>query len=182
MRRVFILDTVDSTNTWAKKHASLAPFCVVSRAQTAGRGQYGRTWHSPPCVNLYLTWAEPCRFPLSSYIYPTALALCSLLCKHKICARIKWPNDIYVEEKKIAGILIENAHNTAVIGVGLNVNMRDLSHIDKPTTSMLLLLNKTYELKSIEKELIQELEQHYTLLEQNAESLMKQWAHYSRKE
>jgi len=171
----YILDTVDSTNTWAKAHVSLAPFCVIAREQTAGRGRYGNSWFSPPGENLYLTWTEPLRLSLTTYIYPASLAVQALLRSYSIEAQIKWPNDICVKDKKIAGILVEGASNHALIGIGLNVNLDNLQTIDKPATSMKLLLKKDFDLEKIQKALHIELKKWFDRAQEFPMETFAQW-------
>src|SRR5690348_7786351 len=107
-------DTIDSTNTWAKQHASsLDPevlTCITTQAQTAGRGRFSRKWISPKgkniCATLYFTVPQ-------DYPHVANLAqLLSLSCVQVLKSRgfdpqIKWPNDILLEKKKVGGVLCE---------------------------------------------------------------------------
>ena len=134
------LDTTDSTNEEARRNIlSLDNLSVVSAySQTAGRGQRGNSWSSVPGENLTFSvvmkyghesgLVSPLRacdqFAVSE---AAALAVVDLLASHDIEAKIKWPNDIYVSDRKICGILIENSvcdgsMASSIIGIGLNVN------------------------------------------------------------
>ena len=103
---------------------------VVADEQTSGRGRQGRKWFTPPDSALAFTLlmrptAEEEPF-LSRVVGMTALAVVEALQAHSITAQIKWPNDILVGGRKVAGILIESvwsgqAVDCAVIGVGLNI-------------------------------------------------------------
>lgn len=111
---------------------------VAARLQTAGRGQRGNSWLAGKGENL--TFSVLLKFgcrgfpslPASSQfrISETVSAgICDYLGSKGIDARIKWPNDIYVRNRKICGILIENALQgssiaTSIVGIGLNVNQR----------------------------------------------------------
>jgi BirA family biotin operon repressor/biotin-[acetyl-CoA-carboxylase] ligase len=107
---------------------------VVADAQTAGRGRRGRSWLSPPGRNLYLSVVlrpealPPSRAPELTLV--TAVA-CAELARGWGCpARIKWPNDLELEGRKLAGILAEmvgkaDAIGFVVMGIGLDVNMTE---------------------------------------------------------
>ena len=139
---VLWLETTDSTNAeaWRRIDAGELPssgLAIVADTQTAGRGQHGHTWHSPPGLGLYLTvaWRPSPPLPLSdSATLPLRAAqllldaLDSLGCRPP-AATIKPPNDILVDGKKLCGILIEtrlspappNDIETIVAGFGLNL-------------------------------------------------------------
>lgn len=129
------LDTIDSTNSEALRRLPDLPSCTVlaAREQTAGRGQRGNTWFSEPGKNL--TFSIVLKFGPGAvsardahYLNCLAsLSVVSLLDSFGIRSQIKWPNDIYVGNKKICGVLIENKLEgqrikDCVIGIGLDVN------------------------------------------------------------
>ena len=131
------LDSVDSTNNEAKRRIlSCDNMTVLSaESQTSGRGQRGNTWSSKPGENLTFSIvlkelehiSASDQFILSEI---TALSVADFLSEHGVNAMIKWPNDIYVADKKICGILIENSLRGAnlhsiIIGIGLNINQRN---------------------------------------------------------
>ena len=146
--------SVDSTNNEAKRRIdSLADLSVISAVeQTAGRGQRGNIWLSDPGKNLTFSIAVKYGGELLADASPEnefvingiiSLSVVELLAVHGIDARIKLPNDIYVNDKKICGILIEHSvlgsslvHS--IIGVGLNVNQLDFDESLANPTSMLL--------------------------------------------
>ena len=132
--RVFKLLEVDSTNVWAKAAYNnkliSGGAAIVSETQTAGRGQMRTKWHDEPGKNLLFTLVvDVSHLPAVSFFRlneAASLALIDVLIKH-VPATIKWPNDILVNQKKLAGILIETIIQgtqikTAFIGIGLNVN------------------------------------------------------------
>ncbi len=122
-------ERIGSTNDEARRlAASGAPHGTVVHAdeQAAGRGRFGRTWFSPP-GNLYLSVLlrldlPPDRGPELSFV--TALtvadAVDALLPKQSR-STLKWPNDVLVNDGKIAGILVESADDAQIIGIGVNV-------------------------------------------------------------
>ena len=127
------LEEVDSTNKYVKSHISdLDNLSVVSAVcQTSGKGQGSHKWHSEPGMNLTFSILvkNPSITPSEQKIISNDIAesIVSLLERHGIKAWIKPPNDIWVEDKKICGILIENSLrgdriSWTIIGVGLNVN------------------------------------------------------------
>ena len=154
------LDSVDSTNDEAKRRISdLDNLSVLSTlSQTKGRGQGDHIWLSEPGSNLlfsiilkYSSSADAVQSPLLSVqahdqiviSQITALSVVDLLAAHDIDAKIKLPNDIYVGDKKICGVLIENSlrgeHlSSSIIGIGLNVNQRNFDvNLPNPTSMAL---------------------------------------------
>lgn len=148
------LESIDSTNEEARRRFhELDNLSVLSAyQQTAGRGQRGNTWTSEPGDNLtfsiVLKYASGALTPIravdqSAISEITALSVVDLLSSHGIGAEIKWPNDIYVADRKICGILIEHSVRDAclsssIIGIGLNVNQTEFDPSLPNPTSMLL--------------------------------------------
>lgn len=129
------LETVDSTNNYAAKFMQDNKSChgtvILADEQTNGRGQRGSFWQSEAGSNLQFSLiVEHVNFPIDfqhSLTHLISVALVKTLGKYGIEGKIKWPNDIFVQNKKIAGILIENTIEQgrirkSIIGVGLNVN------------------------------------------------------------
>lgn len=134
--RLECLESVDSTNNYAKKLAKNgAPegLLVIANTQTAGRGRMGRSFASPQGLGIYMSLLlrPGCRADcVQSLTAFTAVAVCRALEKHEgISPEIKWVNDVLLNGKKICGILCEssvseNGVDYAVIGIGLNVITR----------------------------------------------------------
>ncbi len=155
-------DTIDSTNTWAKKHASqLDPSqitCITAQEQTEGRGRWHRVWFSPKNQNIYATiyFCIPKDAPyLGNIPQIIAFSCIKMLQDRGIKGQIKWPNDVLVGGEKIAGILCEavtlEKEIGIVLGIGLNVNMKEelLSTIDQPATSLAQLSGQTWNIEQI---------------------------------
>jgi len=132
VRRVVRLDTTGSTNDDARRLAQEgAPegTVVIARSQSAGRGRLGRSWHSPDGSGLYLSIVLRPREPLDRvgrYALVAALAaLDACRAAGAAAARVKWPNDVLVEGRKVAGILAELRAGSGaaelVLGFGVNV-------------------------------------------------------------
>lgn len=128
-----VLEETDSTNSYISRNFATMPdkTMVRCRKQTAGRGQRGNSWESEEGKNLtFSVLYFPDRFPAHSQFSiseTVALAIVETLFESGIDAEVKWPNDIYVGDRKICGILIE--HSVAgmeltrtIIGAGINVN------------------------------------------------------------
>ena len=151
------LEQIDSTNSYLRKNAALlcdnADDCfkavvVTAENQTSGRGQRGNVWLSQSGVNLLMSiLVHPLFLPVGQQFRLSqivALSLCRAMRGYGIDASLKWPNDIYVGNRKLAGILIELDYSgsvvgQAVIGIGLNVNQTEFAAMDRVPVSMKML-------------------------------------------
>jgi len=134
LRRLTVLQSVDSTNRYLAQLAvdQQHSHVVLADRQTAGQGRRGRHWHSPPGSNVYLSlgWVFGHK-PGDLARLPLAVAVCIGRAMKKTGVEnpgIKWPNDLQINGKKVAGTLLElkparESGVTAVIGVGVNVCM-----------------------------------------------------------
>ncbi len=123
LQHIAWFNQIGSTND-AIKQLDVPYALMMSNQQTAGRGQAGRTWYSPS-GNLYLSLLWTLQHPLSGRLaLEAALSLVNMpLLGHHAGLGIKWPNDLYFNQAKWGGILIEPLHdNKVVIGVGINLN------------------------------------------------------------
>ncbi|HEY1266391.1 MAG TPA: biotin--[acetyl-CoA-carboxylase] ligase [Candidatus Binatia bacterium] len=173
---------LDSTNRAAYKLAGEGAAegeVVLAEAQTRGKGRLGRSWFSPPGLNLYLSVIlrpklSPSDAPQLTLVAAVALADTVRRFLGRAPA-IKWPNDILVGGKKLAGILTESSVDSqrlhfVVVGVGVNLNMpasmlpEDIRGL---ATSLLILTNQMADRTSFAKELIHSLDRCYGELEQS---------------
>lgn len=158
------LDTTASTNAAAAAMGNEAAdgTVVTAAEQTAGRGQRGNSWESEPGKNLTFSivirrgFQAPRQFELSMLV---SLGLTSALSKHLDPDRvkIKWPNDIYFDDRKLAGILIENTVSASgiersIAGIGLNVNQTEFRSDAPNPVSMKQITGETYDLESVLEE------------------------------
>lgn len=133
-----IFESLPSTNDYLKTLASAtSPHICLAEHQTKGRGRLGRSWSSPFGRNIYCSMSYVFQKDISEMAglslvvgILTAKALETL--DHRLKPRLKWPNDIYLEGKKVGGILIDliaeaNGTCKAILGIGLNVNMKGVS-------------------------------------------------------
>ncbi len=146
---VVCLDSVDSTNAevFRRFASGIGRACLVlSEHQTAGRGRRGRVWQSPLGENLYCSLGlrlDGAAFPLEGLSLTVGLAVLEALRAFGCMGvGLKWPNDVLVGARKIAGILLELSGDPAgdcsvVIGIGVNLNMRhEREAIDQSWTSV----------------------------------------------
>ncbi len=162
--KIIHLEEVDSTNSYIMREASKleAPVMVIAHTQTAGQGQRGNSWESEPGKNLtFSIFYRPVELPpMAQFAMSEAVALgvVDFLGNHGIEAKVKWPNDIYVGDKKICGILIRHSIMGAsvsysVIGVGINVNQKEFVSDAPNPVSMWQISGVEYDLRVLEKEI-----------------------------
>ena len=147
---VAISHSLDSTNAEALRAVDrgvTAPFVILAERQTAGRGRRGRKWVSPFAENIYYSLVlrmDGGMRQLEGLSLVVGRAVLSALRAVGVSdAGLKWPNDVLVSNKKIAGILLELVGDPAdvchvVLGIGINVNMRVASEVDQAWTSVFL--------------------------------------------
>jgi BirA family biotin operon repressor/biotin-[acetyl-CoA-carboxylase] ligase len=186
---------IDSTNTKAKDLAQRgAPegTVVIAEKQTNGRGRRGRTWLSPEGDGIYATLIlRPAMSPggAPKITLMTAVAIAeALLSLVPIDIRIKWPNDILVNGRKLAGILTEitadmDAVNYIVVGLGLNVNTRSESfseEIGKIATSIYIETGKHLSRAGLIRAYLEQFEKYYKMFTQNEfAAIMGRWKQLS---
>ena len=160
-----VFDTISSTNDYLlrkEKNKNKDIKICIAEEQTKGRGRRGKSWISPKFKNIY--------FSLNSYLnkedlsglsIAVALSISEILTKINVMSLIKWPNDLFVGNKKICGILIETAKEgeltKVVIGIGINVNMEYSELIDQEWTSIKLEKKQSVDRNSIITEMINQL-------------------------
>lgn len=163
-KQIYHLHSVDSTNNFAAKLIN-DQICqngsvILADKQTAGKGQMGSVWESEISMNLLCSFVwRPDNLSVldqSKINWMICLAIHKLLLRFGIDASIKWPNDVFVGNKKIAGVLIENQIegnrlSWVIAGIGLNVNQ---CQFETPNaTSMKLQIDAEIRIKTILNEL-----------------------------
>ena len=164
MEHFRICDTIDSTNKEALRllasGQNLHGTAILALHQTGGLGQYGRSWLSEPGQHLAMSvilQSEkllPGDLPLLAMQSSVAVVRTILLTEPAIQPLIKWPNDIYIDHRKIAGILIENSISAikvrySVIGIGININEAQFPKDLPNAVSLFMLTGKNYHIDSI---------------------------------
>ena len=183
-KKIYWLNVVDSTNNEAEKHIATSPEGSVWSAysQTKGRGQRSNKWESEPGKNLtFSILLRPVflkaenQFLLAKVI---SLGITDFLNEKGLQSCIKWPNDIYVGDKKIAGILIVNhlsgEYLTATVaGIGLNINQLIFTSNAPNPTSFFIETKQGLELKSSLKQLLHAIEKRYIFLKEEKTAILE---------
>ena len=193
-QNLLFLHEVESTNTYAmnllRNVNTIDGTVVHTDNQTKGKGQRGALWSSKIAQNI----------TASVILKPQFLSVDNTFYLSKICAlavydvlaeilpngqydiKIKWPNDILVNQKKISGILIENNFTSAniqhsVIGIGLNVNQDDFDGFEREATSLKLLSNMAYSRDEVLEKICGNLEKWYLKLKEGKLELIDKCYH-----
>ena len=181
---------VSSTNTVAAEllRESNPPEGTVITAsyQETGRGQPGNSWESEPGKNLlmsvilYPVMVRPAdQFVISRMV---SLAVFDLVARQTPSARIKWPNDIYAGDDKIAGILIENSImgdtlGSTIAGIGLNVNQTVFTGGAPNPKSLKQLTGTNHDLTAVTQELMSRLDHRYDMVRKGLSSMLESEYH-----
>jgi BirA family biotin operon repressor/biotin-[acetyl-CoA-carboxylase] ligase len=179
--RFHYFDEIDSTNSYARQLAERGEpqgAIVIAERQTLGRGRLGRRWVSPPYVNLYcsvilrptLAPADAPRITLTA-----AVALADAIERFgRVAPTIKWPNDILVGGKKLAGVLTEAVSNSqriefVILGIGVNLNFPLEAmppEIREGATSLSVVAGQNVSREAFLQRLIHDLDRCYAILEE----------------
>jgi BirA family biotin operon repressor/biotin-[acetyl-CoA-carboxylase] ligase len=170
-------ENLPSTNSYAakllKENKVREGTIIHTNFQTAGRGHSGNTWESEDCKNLlfslilYPSMIIPAdQFIISKII---SLGICDFLRQHTTNVSIKWPNDIYINNDKIAGILIEasilsDEIENVIAGIGLNINQRIFNSDAPNPVSLGVITGKTYLIEECLKSLASYIDIRYKQL------------------
>lgn len=167
--KTMILDSVDSTNLYAKNIDE--DVIVIAREQTAGRGTKGRSFSSAR-GGLYLTKVVHEK-PFSAeelfrIMTDAAVAVCKTAEDFSVKANIKWPNDVFVNGKKVCGILIENTISgsritRSLVGIGLNVNNPLPDELKEIATTLSEAKGELLNLDEVERSLLVHLQETFSL-------------------
>ncbi len=179
---------IDSTNTYAMKN--LDSLCdkevITAGIQTAGKGRLNREWVSDGQDNVYLSVVlKPCdsihkNLPLANLTQYMSVIVCKVVEKYRVSASIKWPNDVLVNGKKIAGILSQasiqgNRLKGLVLGIGVNLNLtrEAINKIDQPATALNLEIGRSVNKQPLIEELLDSFFENYELFLKTGFSLIE---------
>lgn len=175
-------DEVGSTNDIALDMArSGAPegTAVVARSQSHGRGRRGRQWVAQPGENVFLSVILRPDVPLNRYSelsFVAAVAVARLIQGCGLTPSVKWPNDVRVHDRKIAGILVEAAEGAAVVGIGVNVQQTEFpEEIADTATSIAREGGSCTDVESATQSLLTQL---FAVYELPFEEILTQWRKY----
>ncbi len=194
-KQVFTFDRIGSTNDHAMKQAregAAEGRVVVADSQELGRGRFDRSWLSPPGCNLYfsiLLRPQLAQAALPQMTLMAAVSLCETLRETtNLPVLIKWPNDLWIGEKKVCGILTEmtsrgSATGAVILGIGLNVNMEE-ERIPKAlqgtATSLSCAGGRHFDRAELLQQLLRSLDRDYCLfLLKGFEPFQKRFANFS---
>jgi BirA family transcriptional regulator, biotin operon repressor / biotin---[acetyl-CoA-carboxylase] ligase len=183
--------TIDSTNSKAYQLAlegAEEGEVVIAESQEKGRGRLGRQWFSPPFLNLYLSVILRPRIPphqASLITFMAAVATADAIQKFSgLRPLVKWPNDILIKDRKVAGLLNELHSETdrihfVILGMGVNLNMNEKMfprEFRKGATSLKKEMGQTISRKVFLQSLLQELEGWYALfLKEGGNTILEAW-------
>jgi BirA family biotin operon repressor/biotin-[acetyl-CoA-carboxylase] ligase len=169
-RRVLVFDEVDSTNSVAARLDAAEGTVVLARNQTAGRGRFGRVWRSRPgaaiLMSVLLRPPPELRRPSVLTAWAAVGVSDAIAALTGRTARIKWPNDLLMDDKKVCGILIEQGAAT-IVGIGLNSNQtaEEFAAAGLPLASSLTALSgKSFELRPAAEAVLAHLDAAYSQL------------------
>jgi len=182
---VIFLTKIDSTNNYAKnlinKTGANEWTVIITDNQTSGRGQQGNKWISNPYENLTFSviltpdFLNPAmQFNLNKTI---SIAIIDFLKNYIENVFIKWPNDIYVNDKKIGGILIENIicgdkYVFCIAGIGININQKKFpNEINESSTSLIRHTGKKIKVENCLYQILNCLFRRYNELKNNNQSI-----------
>ena len=171
--KIIHIEETDSTNRWLKAHGE-GTMVVVADYQTAGKGCGTNSWESERGKNLTFSMLiHPTDIPASQQFRITevvSVALCEVLERYLLTVpelaeglSIKWPNDIYMGDKKICGVLIENRLQgnvivDSIIGIGLNVNQTEFVSDAPNPVSLRQLLGREIDREALLHDFLETLE------------------------
>lgn len=170
-KNYIFFEEIDSTNIFAKNNNLEEGTAVVAESQTAGKGRKGRKWISVKEKGIYFSIVLKPNISIDkllkfSLIFP--LSVHKTILNLGIEAKIKWPNDIFINGKKVAGILTEtdiegSEIKKAVVGIGININHadEDLEEIQDIATSLLIEKREEIDRKIFFAKLLENAEKYY---------------------
>ncbi len=185
---LIILDETPSTNTFLKDQEDLPNnTLVLAQVQTNGRGRRGRSFFSLDQGGIYMSLLKTKDF--DKYNLDLATMASALALSHvadevlKMETKVKWVNDLFISDKKVAGILTEGTMelesgtlSRLIIGMGINVNTKTFPEDLMPiATSFFMETNQSYQRNEIIAKIILELENYLLMTKENPSELLKQY-------
>lgn len=181
---IIFLEKVASTNDFVRELATAGAasgLAVFADAQSAGRGRFGRQWESGAGLGLWFSLLLRPEMPRELWTrLPTwaAVGIARALAEEGFDPAIKWPNDVFICGKKVAGILIESAEDGdgcpfAIVGVGLNVNHEKFAgDLSATATSLRLCGGKVVDRQQLAHSILQKLSEGYSALLEDFDAIL----------
>ena len=176
-REILVFDETGSTNDVVARLAhdgAREGLVVFAESQTRGRGRHGRVWASPRGKGLWCSVLLRPRFPATRITVAASVAVARAI---GLNARIKWPNDVTLGGKKVAGILTETRDRAAVLGIGLNVNC-DRTEIPDTATSLFLETGQRHDRAALGAAMLTQLDRYYRLAAADFAQVTSEWARW----
>ena len=184
----YFFDSIDSTNSYlARTKYSTKPQICITREQTKGKGQHGRNWVSQKDGSIIFSMRKSFNEGVNLNGLSLIAGMAIIKSIEEECQlsglKIKWPNDIYYGDKKLAGILMENTHyksnQLVLIGVGINYQLVDTNEIDEPWVDLSRILNKLPNFQQLTAKIINNILFFLEDFQINGLSnLLSEWHHY----
>ena len=179
--KVYRLAEVSSTNEYVKQMLAHAPegTVVVADTQTSGRGSRGRSWYSPEgglWMSVLLRHHQNCLISLLA-----GVAISETLASYGIEPKIKWPNDVLLNGMKIAGILPEVVDDNVILGMGINLNVRNFpDDLKEKASSVFMETKKHLDTQTFYHNLCRTLDKYYGLVKKDeVDMLLAKWREYT---
>ena len=184
----YFFESIDSTNSYlASTKYSTKPQICITREQTKGKGQHGRNWVSQKDGSIIFSMRKSFNEGMNLNGLSLIAGMAILKSIEAECQlsglKIKWPNDIYYGDKKLAGILMENTHyksnQLVLVGVGINYQLVDTNEIDEPWVDLSRILNKLPNFQQLTAKIINNILFFLEDFQINGLSnLLSEWHHY----
>ena len=184
----YFFESIDSTNSYlASTKYSTKPQICITREQTQGKGQHGRNWVSQKDGSIIFSMRKSFNEGMNLNGLSLIAGMAIIKSIEAECQlsglKIKWPNDIYYGDKKLAGILMENTHyksnQLVLVGVGINYQLVDTNEIDEPWVDLSRILNKLPNFQQLTAKIINNILFFLEDFQINGLSnLLSEWHHY----
>lgn len=185
-REIQVFAETTSTNDVVARLARTATpegITVFAEAQTAGRGRRGRVWHSPRGTGLWFSVLLRPPWPLEAHTRLTIAAGSAVARTIRQCtqldARVKWPNDVTVQGRKVAGVLTEAGPGYAILGIGVNVNTTAAAfpaELREQATSLRLASGRGQDRVELAARLLAALDAEYARAQADFDAVAAAWA------
>ena len=184
----YFFESIDSTNSYlASTKYSTKPQICITREQTKGKGQHGRNWVSQKDGSIIFSMRKSFNEGVNLNGLSLIAGMAIIKSIEEECQlsglKIKWPNDIYYGDKKLAGILMENTHyksnQLVLVGVGINYQLVDTNEIDEPWVDLSRILNTLPNFQQLTAKIINNILFFLEDFQINGLSnLLSEWHHY----
>jgi len=176
MSKLIYINNTDSTNIYAtnliEKNKPEEFTIIQTGYQLKGKGQGNKFWHSEPNMNLLFSLILYPKINADKQAYlnkAITISLCSFFSQYSQNVYIKWPNDIWIDNKKIAGILIENSIlgnkiNNCIVGIGININQIDFPNEIPNPISLKKITGVEHNLSDVLENILSFIEINYNFI------------------